>query len=1186
MESASGSRVNLPHTMQKYTICGLDTPVARAVANLLGVFGCEKAEKVGDASIAILDHLGNFSLSQEVLRFYHDSLGGRTKRLIYLESGSAKGPIVQEIWRPDASSWFSPIANTSTIIPLIATWSDVPLVARSSCTTPPEPKVCRALIAEVLQPVRGSEKTEFPWATFTTKWPTLLRDDAAGFYYSLLCISENHLDRSHQEKQIFDRDLFSVLPAGGGAAQFCELLQEKRFRETVEDLRTSLASRVLPPSDGLNCILLVDDDPDYLGALRSIQRVFFPDYEVWLCRLNEDQKEVIQLLAQYRSTDRSADYVQRKLSLERACPDGGTEGDQTTLADVFRRMRFVLMDQVFRTSGGWGELLGPTLTRGLLRILRDLVDDVKDKTNRRPPELVALSRTEDPEVIQSALRAGARDYVVKSRLLSLPSVLAKLQRAVTDSPHHLHRNFRALSRLPNETTGLLQTIRIPRIALHHPPHKPDGKEGQVRSRLPIPGAQEIAELLTALPKPDLHVHVGSCMSAQFLVVASLVSLLRHQWSAAFSANLDHLVALLHRLRSSQTAATLTLIEALSPNPVPTPKPEPARADASWIVKLAHHTNHHLTHQLDAQASDKISVFRAILHKELGIPDFFDKAAAQEKLRSKPSLDLALFAIRNSQDIKAAWKQDDIIRVYLLTLATMYRDKAGVRPSLHFGSTRASVDFLRLFTLEKSVQPIVDWSSAWREANQLFYSDTKTGVTVKRFKDVGWHWDTEFTQSLKQLALEWPESPDADDCSQLGFDPNANPIEYELATGLHSTSLVEYLQGCEFSGAEHLRHPFLIHLYAQQTVMEFVRKGVFYAEMKGSPDGFVNPDERFEFSGVCGCLVEAFTQAQEAILLVYRTLLRSENRLDQAGEDDPNWIGGVLGKRFSHSNLRAMFAREVDPLSGRSFLRKRLPCKVSLVFVGKRHKSTREMILEAAATAVMRPSGERPITSAKEFVENEMGRCRVVGFDLAGREFDNPPDLFAEEFSRLSRLHIPITIHAGENAPARFIEDALLLLQAKRIGHGLALAEDRGLMTRVREDRVCIELCPVCNHQTSHFVPADSDSPGRRYPLKDYLEHGIYVTVNTDNPIISNTNLVREYFQASYSYDKNGLSIWDALRIMRMGYVCSFLHLPERRAMIAVVEQFIFDLFCREDVVGLLRELAELQRACQAPPASN
>jgi len=130
------------------------------------------------------------------------------------------------------------------------------------------------------------------------------------------------------------------------------------------------------------------------------------------------------------------------------------------------------------------------------------------------------------------------------------------------------------------------------------------------------------------------------------------------------------------------------------------------------------------------------------------------------------------------------------------------------------------------------------------------------------------------------------------------------------------------------------------------------------------------------------------------------------------------------------------------------------------------------------------------------------------------------------------------------------------------------------MIRVREDRVCIELCPVCNHQTSQFLPGDSKASGRRYPLKDYLEYGILVTINTDTrSFLIQTG--EKYFQASYAYDTKGLSIWDALRIMRMGYVCSFLHLPERRANDrnggAVHRRFVFS----EDFVGYLRELADL-----------
>jgi adenosine deaminase len=218
---------------------------------------------------------------------------------------------------------------------------------------------------------------------------------------------------------------------------------------------------------------------------------------------------------------------------------------------------------------------------------------------------------------------------------------------------------------------------------------------------------------------------------------------------------------------------------------------------------------------------------------------------------------------------------------------------------------------------------------------------------------------------------------------------------------------------------------------------------------------------------------------------------------------------------------------------------------------------------------MRPSGEYPIRTSGEFIEREFSRCRVVGFDLAGKEVGNPPERFVEEFGRLSRLHIPLTVHAGENESAQFVEDSILRLRARRIGHGLSLVEDRGLMARVREDRVGIELCPMSNFQTSHFGDPKSSRP---YPLRKLLAAGILISINTDNPIISHTNIVREFFQASYAWGDPGMPLWEALRLVRMGFVMSFLNLQERRAILEIVGQFLFDLFCEESTVETLREL--------------
>jgi adenosine deaminase len=367
------------------------------------------------------------------------------------------------------------------------------------------------------------------------------------------------------------------------------------------------------------------------------------------------------------------------------------------------------------------------------------------------------------------------------------------------------------------------------------------------------------------------------------------------------------------------------------------------------------------------------------------------------------------------------------------------------------------------------------------------------------------------------------------------------------------------------------------VYARQVVLDWISQGVFYAELKTSPDGFINPEIRFEYPSVVRCLLNSFSQAQSEAVSEFRKGCAVALN-DDSSSSGKTWAGDILGERYAKARLREVFRGTPGPKSdhGESQAPQRLPCKASLLFVGKRHKSLREMILEAAGAAVMRPAGERPTATAYNFITEEFENCRVVGFDLAGPEVGFPPARYADEFGRLSRLHVPITVHAGENAPAEFIEDAILELGALRIGHGLSLVEDKRLMARVRDERVGIELCPVCNHQTSQFhSPAERGIAKRRlYPLAEFYNAGIYVSINTDNPIISNTNMVKEYFQASYAFGEDGLSLWEALRMIRMGYVSSFLNLHERRHMLAIVEQHLFDLFSDAVVVDLLRRLCD------------
>lgn len=127
---------------------------------------------------------------------------------------------------------------------------------------------------------------------------------------------------------------------------------------------------------------------------------------------------------------------------------------------------------------------------------------------------------------------------------------------------------------------------------------------------------------------------------------------------------------------------------------------------------------------------------------------------------------------------------------------------------------------------------------------------------------------------------------------------------------------------------------------------------------------------------------------------------------------------------------------------------------------------------------------------------------VCAADLAGDEAAWPMEKFAELFKEAKKLEYPYTIHAGECGRAENILGAVEL-GATRVGHGIAMGGRRDIMDVCRRHRTGIEMCPVSNLQT-HAVDS-----WEQYPIREFLEEGLLVTLNTDNRTVSGTTLSRE-----------------------------------------------------------------------------
>ena len=129
---------------------------------------------------------------------------------------------------------------------------------------------------------------------------------------------------------------------------------------------------------------------------------------------------------------------------------------------------------------------------------------------------------------------------------------------------------------------------------------------------------------------------------------------------------------------------------------------------------------------------------------------------------------------------------------------------------------------------------------------------------------------------------------------------------------------------------------------------------------------------------------------------------------------------------------------------------------------------------------------------------------VVGFGLANDERRQPASVFRTAFRIARRAGLRSVPHAGELRGAEEVIDAVELLGAHRIGHGIGAADDPSAVRRLAEAGVCLELCPTSNLEMG-LVGRIED-----HPLPRLVDAGVEVCVNADDPLLFGETLVDEY----------------------------------------------------------------------------
>lgn len=166
---------------------------------------------------------------------------------------------------------------------------------------------------------------------------------------------------------------------------------------------------------------------------------------------------------------------------------------------------------------------------------------------------------------------------------------------------------------------------------------------------------------------------------------------------------------------------------------------------------------------------------------------------------------------------------------------------------------------------------------------------------------------------------------------------------------------------------------------------------------------------------------------------------------------------------------------------------------------------------------------------------------IVGIGIGGDEAGGPAKDFVGVYERARMEGLRCKAHAGEAEPARSIWDALDI-GAERIGHGLAAGQDPVLLERLARDKVPLEMCVTSNLRTGCCGSL------KEHPLRRYVDAGLVITLNSDDPEMFGSDLLDEYVlvQEEFGFEDEAM-----VGFARNSIVASFL--PEERKAVLLRE---------------------------------
>jgi adenine deaminase len=180
-------------------------------------------------------------------------------------------------------------------------------------------------------------------------------------------------------------------------------------------------------------------------------------------------------------------------------------------------------------------------------------------------------------------------------------------------------------------------------------------------------------------------------------------------------------------------------------------------------------------------------------------------------------------------------------------------------------------------------------------------------------------------------------------------------------------------------------------------------------------------------------------------------------------------------------------------------------------------------------------------SAMQTLEAALRHRRgIIAVGLDSAECGNPPSKFTAVFDRARGEGLLTVAHAGEEGPPSYIVEALELLKARRVDHGVRCEEDAALVARLARERIPLTVCPLSNVKL-RVVDRLED-----HNLKRLLDRGLCITINSDDPAYFGGYLLENFLAIQRAL---GLSRQDIATLAANSIEASFLPPAEKRRWI-------------------------------------